>query len=117
MWAGSSNVAEAQEWIRKAILALPPDAEPQLQMDLHAALGSTLVDVVQDEVELAQRRCVGEVLDQDRHPLSAAAPDDRESHPALRSALWCAIHSATSRCAHDLILCRRHSWHSIASEN
>lgn len=43
MWAGSSNVGEAQEWIRKAILALPPDAEPRLEMELHAALGSTLV--------------------------------------------------------------------------
>lgn len=43
MWAGSSNVDEAQEWIRQAILALPADAEPQLQMELHAALGSTLV--------------------------------------------------------------------------
>jgi predicted ATPase/DNA-binding winged helix-turn-helix (wHTH) protein len=43
MWAGASNVGEAQEWIRKAILALPLDVEPQLEMELHAALGSTLV--------------------------------------------------------------------------
>jgi predicted ATPase/DNA-binding winged helix-turn-helix (wHTH) protein len=43
MWAGSSNVGEAQEWIRKAILALPSDVEPQLEMELHAALGSTLI--------------------------------------------------------------------------
>lgn len=43
MWAGASNVGEAQEWIRKAILALPSDAEPQLEMELHAVLGSTLI--------------------------------------------------------------------------
>jgi predicted ATPase/DNA-binding winged helix-turn-helix (wHTH) protein len=29
MWAGSSNVGEAQEWIRKAICALPSDVEPR----------------------------------------------------------------------------------------
>lgn len=43
MWARTSSVGEAQEWLGKAVLALPADADRQLEMELYAALGSTLV--------------------------------------------------------------------------
>jgi predicted ATPase len=43
IWIGSSHLKEAQSWLEQAITALPDNVEPEVELALHAALGSTLL--------------------------------------------------------------------------